>query len=275
MLKRAFRWLDLILLLGLFFPMIVGIGMVLSGNDTVSSFTIGLLSTIVALLIDVAARIQKAETSFINAAGFSRILGDEVVGKTLQQIANLYEAIKEYDFDHYSKIADMTVDECATKLREVASGSVTVTAKSIQGYGTLGFQQARRDIKVIHAGPMAFWVSDFGRKYMELNRAAAKRGVQITRIFALTPEEARDSIELLREQERTGIRVLVVRPDRVKYEFMIFDQQILVDFDIEDQQDYRLERIVLDPAQVKRRLEEFQQVVVRFGRTVNDIIATT
>jgi hypothetical protein len=162
-----------------------------------------------------------------------------------------------------------------TKLREIALGSVTVTSRSVQAYGVPGFQEARQDIKVIHASPMDFWTSDFGRKYMELNRTAVKRGVQITRIFALTPEEVRNSVELLKEQERAGIRVLVVKPDRVDHEFIIFDDRVLVDFDVDEKKDYRFERIALEPTQVKKRLEEFQQLVVRYAKTVKDVVSAT
>lgn len=271
MFKRITRWLDPILLIGLLASVVVGVGMVLTGNDTLSGLTIGLLSTIVTLLIDAIARIQKAEHSFLDAAGLSRIFSDESIGETLREIANYFEAIKEHNFDHYSRIAEITIDECRARLREIASGSVIVPSRTAQAYGYLGTQQARRDIKVIHIGSMDFWSSDFGRKYLGLNRGAVKRGVQITRIFALTPEEARGSIKTLREQEKAGIRVLVVRPDRVDHEFMIFDDRILIDFDIDEEGGYKLERVVLDPAQVRRKVEEFQHLVTRYAKTIKEV----
>jgi len=270
MFRRITRWLDPILLIGLLVSVAVGVGMVLTGNDTLSGLTIGLLSTIVTLLIDAIARIQKAEHSFLEAAGLSRILSDESIGETLREMANYFEAIRKYNFDHYSRIAEIAIDECKTRLREISSGSVVVPSRTAQAYGYLGIQQARRDIKVIHIGSMDFWNSDFGRKYFGLNREAIKRGVQITRIFALTPEEARVSVTTLREQERAGIRVLVVRPDRVDHEFMIFDDRILVDFDVDEKGGYRLERVVLDPAQVRRKVEEFQHLVARYGKTIKE-----
>jgi hypothetical protein len=67
----------------------------------------------------------------------------------------------------------------------------------------------------------------------------------------------------------------MVRPDRVDHEFTIFDNRILIDFDVDEQKDYRLEKIVLEPSQVKRRHEEFEQLVVRYGKTVKDFISST
>lgn len=274
-LKQITHWLDPILLIGLFISIAIGVVMVESGNDTLSGLIIGFLSTIITLLIDAIARIHKAEASFREAAGLMRLFSDEAAGSALRDIAKVYEEIARYDFDHYHKIADATIDECLTRLREVASGAVNVLSRSPQAYGMAGFYQAQRNIKVIHVGSMQLWTSDFGRKYFDLNKATAKRGVQITRIFALTPEQVKNSIEVLKEQEKAGIRVLVVRPDRVDHEFMIYDDRILVDFDIDDKGEYRREKIVLDPAGVKKMSEQFQQLVDRYAKNIKDSISTT
>lgn len=65
MTRKVARWLDPVLLIGLFISIAVAVTMVLSGNDTLSSLIVGLLSTIVTLLIDIVARIQKAADSIL------------------------------------------------------------------------------------------------------------------------------------------------------------------------------------------------------------------
>lgn len=272
MFNQIGRWLDPILLIGLFVSIAVGIGMVLTGNDTTWGLTIGLLSTIVTLLVDIIARIQKVEDSVIDAAELSRILSDESIGKTLRQIANSYAAIKKYNFAHYRTIADTVIDECQSKLGDIASGSVLVTTKTIQEYAILGIKQAHREIKAVHIGSMDFWSSSFGNKVFDLNRAAVERGVQITRVFALTNEEARNSIEVLEAQEQAGIQVLVVSPDHVNHEFTLFDDRVLVVFP-SDEGNYRRERIVLDPVQVNKRAIEFQRLAM-YAKTIQDTIST-
>lgn len=274
MFNRIIRSLDPILLIGLLISISIGLVMVSTGHDTPISLTIGLLSTIITLLIDVIARIEKTEKSFLNAAGLSRTLSDESIGKTLQEIADNYIEIKKYKFGHYFNIAEAALDQCQTKLRELANGSVLVMAKSGQDYGVQGIMDARQDMKVIHIGNMGFWSSDFGRKYLELNRLATKRGVQITRIFALTTEEIQDSIDVLIEQEKAGIRAFVVRPEKVEHEYIIYDNQFLVDLDVDTTRDYRVERIVLDPTQVKKRIEEFQFLITRYATSARETIST-
>ena len=275
MFKQVTRWLDPILFIGLFVSIAVSVAMVLTGNETLSSLIVGLLSTIVTLLIDIIARIQKVENSFLDAADLSRVLSDETIGKTMREIAYSIASINGFNFEHYNKIAEIYIDECKTKLREIAAGSVTVPSRTPQAYGVVGIQQVQKDMKVIHISKTSFWTSDFGRRYFEMNRAALKRGVHITRIFALTPEEMRDSLDILKEQEKAGVNVVVVRRDRVSHEFTIFDNRVVIDYDVDVKQDYTLERIVIDTTQVKRRVEEFQNLIARYGKTVKEISQTT
>lgn len=275
MYKQITRWLDPILLIGLFVSISIGVGMVASGNDSLSGLTLGLLSTIITLLIDLVARIQKAEDSFADAAGLSKILSDEIVGQALRDIANSNEVIKKYNFPHYNKIASGIIDECRSKLREVATGSVVVQARTPQAYGMLGFQQAKKDIKVIHMGSMDFWKKDFGKKYFEQNRAVLKRGIQITRIFAITPEQAKEDISILKEHEKAGVRVFVIRPDRLDHSFMIYDDNVVVDLDVDVNEEYKLERLVIDPTQVKKKVDEFEHLVSRYGRTVKEVMESS
>lgn len=220
------------------------------------------------------ARIQKVEQSFLAAAGLSNILSDKFIGSALQEVAGNYESIKKHNFDHFNNLAEEAIDECRAKLRDIAGGSVVVRAKTIQGYGVKGVENARSDVKIIHIGEMSFWVSDFGRKYFELNKAAIKRGVQITRIFALAPEEVKNSINILKEQEKAGVRVLIIKPNKVDHEFAIFDERILIDFKVEHKEDYRTERITVEATQVKRAREEFKELVTRYGKSIKDSLST-
>ena len=270
--KQKTLWLDPVLLIGLFISIFISVAVVLISNDTISSLIIGLLSTIITLLVDIIARIQKAEGAFLDAAGLSRILSDKYIGSSLQDIAYSNESIKRYNFEHYDTIAQAAIDECRAKFREIAGGSVIVAEKTIQAYGVKGIQQVRRDVKVIHIGSMDFWSSDFGKRYFELNRAAVKRGVVITRIFALTSEEVKNSLDKLKEQERAGIRVLVMKPNRLNQEFILFDDKILIDFDVDTRKESRLERITLDPTQVNKKRDEFQELITRYARAIKDIL---
>lgn len=273
MFKSIIRWLDPILLIGLFISIAISVGMILTGKDTFESFSVGILSTIITLLLDIAARIQKVQDSVLEAAELSRILSNEPIGKALREIANNYAAIRKVGFNHYHTIADRAIDDCRTRLRDLASGSVLVTAKSVQEYAIIGIEQAQREIKAIHLDSMEFWNSVLGKKLFDLNRAAIKRNVQITRIFLLATDEVNEHIETLKAHEKVGIQVFVVDPEHLSREFTIFDNRILMEVEGEEE-GYRRERITIDPAEVTRKSEEFQHLIVRYGKTVKDIVAT-
>lgn len=270
MFSKISRWLDPIILVGLFISIAVGVGMVLTGNDSLWGLTIGLLSAILTLLVDLIARVQKAEDSFLEAANLSQILSDEYIGKRLQEIADSYSKIREFNFEHYNAIADAFLDECRVRLREAASGSVVVTARFVQEYAVTGWKEARRTVKAIHIDSMEFWTSSLGKKLFALNKQAVQRGVRVTRVFALTLDEVRDSLEILSAQEKAGVRVLIVYPAYVQDEFTIFDDRVVVSCAGESE-GYRQERIVLDPTQVKRKIEEFEHLIVRYGKTIEEV----
>ena len=273
--KRIPTWVDpFIVLIGLAISIVVGVVMVRSGEDTVRSLTVSMLSATIALIIEVVVRVMRTEGAIREVTKVSQILSERHIGEYVREMAVSYEAIEQCEFDHYHTIADDSLAECMTRLREIASGSVVVRAKTPQAYVVRGIQEARRDTKVIHIGFMDFWSTDLGRQYFALNKAAVRRGVGMTRVFALTPEEVRDSLQMLKAQQEAGIRVLVVKPSRVTDDFVIFDERILVEFQVGEYRHYSRERIILDPTQVRKRLREFENLV-RYSKTIGEIASDT
>ncbi len=270
MLKKTIYWLDPILLISIFLSTAIGIGLVLAGKDSISSLIVGLLVAIITLLVDAIARIHKTENTVLSLEKLSRIISDESLGKSLLEIAQSYEAMKEYDFDHYRIIADQNIAECKEILQNIASGSVYIPAKSLFEYGGhTAVEQTQSNIKAIHAGKMDFWRSEPGEKHFQENRVAARRGVKITRIFALSNNDVKNWTDILKKQSRAGIQVFVVNPNRVVREFMILDDRILIVIEL-DEGRYQAERIILDPPQIQTAMEEFQ-LLTSFGRTLGEI----
>ena len=70
--KRLSDLIDSILIVGVFISIAIHLGMVLTGNDTLSGLMTRLCSTIITLLIDIIARLQKAEANLLEAAKFNR-----------------------------------------------------------------------------------------------------------------------------------------------------------------------------------------------------------
>lgn len=72
---NIFRWLDPIILIYIV-SITISVGMIILGNDSVQSFIVGLLSTLLTLLVDIIARLQRTEANLLEAAKFSHIISD-------------------------------------------------------------------------------------------------------------------------------------------------------------------------------------------------------
>jgi hypothetical protein len=81
-----------------------------------------------------------------------------------------------------------------------------------------------------------FWTSELGRRYLEAQRDALRRGVAIRRVFILEhPQTAASSPlgKVLRRQKVIGIQVRVLDPSAVPdtrrssmFDFIVFDQEL-------------------------------------------------
>lgn len=267
-----FTWLDPIILIGLFISISISVGMVLTGNDTLSGLIVGLLSSIITLLIDVIARIHNSQETLLKATNLSELFADKLIGEKIQEIASFYIAIKKYEFEHYQKIANTTLDDCKTRLKELSSGAIIIDSETPISYGNRGKQYALQTIKVAWIGTMEKWKTEKGKKFLELDKAAIKRGVKVTRVFGITQQEARDFLELLKEQEKIGIQVSIVDPERINSLYMIYDDKILIDFSVNKDKTKRdLEEIVVDPSRVIKKVEEFNNILFRYGKSIKQI----
>lgn len=271
--KVITRWVDPIILIGLFISLSISVGMVLLKNDTIYGFIVGLLSVTITLIVEVISKVHKAEDSILRATKLTKEFTNGVFGNVLSEILLNYETIRNLHFDHYNFLADSALNETVTRLREIASGSVIVETRSIYSYGLLGIPASIEEMLTIHLHHMEFWNSTFGQKYLKLNLEAIKRGVKITRLFALNSDEVNSNIEILKQQEKMGIKVFVIEANLINNEFVIFDKRVLVDFDINKGTEYNvLERIIVNENQVKKKNDEYRQLILRYGKPLKEII---
>lgn len=124
-----------------------------------------------------------------------------------------------------------------------------------------------------------FWNSDLGRRYLEIQRAACQRGVDIRRIFIVDPREPSDDPafeELCRWQASIGINVRILRPTTDNLirpwkrswlqDFIVFDNAVSYEILASPQvwadarPTFINTRLVLEPGQVKERRERFQDL---------------
>jgi hypothetical protein len=268
--KGAAVWIDPILLIGLFISITITVLLVWSGNDTLSGLIVGLLSTIITLLIDLIGRLQKAEKTFLDVARFEQILANPWVGKILREQTELYSKIYSFKFPHFNRIAEAATSEFQMRLAEIASGEVVVPTKTDLEYsGAIGLNEVQREAKFIHADILEFWKTPFGLKILELDRQAIRRKVRITRVFPLPEPYSSSDLNILKTHADAGIRVLVIDPNRISSEFAIFDDRVVVEYNIQ-KDNYGYERIIIDPSKVKRKTQEYD-FLMQYARPLRDI----
>lgn len=278
--KNLSRWIDPTIVIGLIISIAISIITIFVSNDASIGLIVGLLSTIITLLVDVIARIQKVENTIFLTAHLSEVLAsDKALCDTIHEIVVSYEQLKKWKFTHYEIVSKRAIDTCRDTVNGAAIGAMTVKSKTPDEYGSFkGIDSAQKSMKVTHVTSMEFWKSStFGRKIFDANLKAVKRGVKITRLFALSEQDVLNSIDVLREQENAGINVLIVKPSHFERkdqeDFIIFDDKILVRNEMIAGQ-YATEHIILRSADVERANQDFHRLSL-LGEKVDDFIART
>lgn len=79
----------------------------------------------------------------------------------------------------------------------------------------------------------ALWGSEFGQRYLEAQKEAIKRGVEVRRIFIVDQPQQRNNADfddVLREQAEARVEVRTIYPERVR----ATDRALLIDFIVFD-----------------------------------------
>jgi hypothetical protein len=259
--KGIVKWIDPILLVGLFISILISIGMVLVGNDTINSFIVGLLSTIITLLVDLITRLNRAEQNVIETQKFAQILMSGPISQDMQMLARDYEIIEGYDFELYRRIAIDSISQCKQRFREIAAGAVVIPDMSVYHYNVEGIQQAQRSIKVTHISSLNYWISDAGQKFLEAGRAVLKRGIETTIVFAISDEQVQESRNILDMINKSKIRVFTTKPKRIDQEFMLIDDKVLLQYEYDKNEDIWKTRIILDSDEVDRAVVSWHHIL--------------
>lgn len=257
--KGIAKWLDPILLIGLLISALISIVVMgFPGNDPIIGFIIGLLSTIITLLVDLIARLNRVEHNVIETQRLSRVLMSGSISQDLQELARDYELIEAYDFNLYRKIASDSFGECKRRFREIASGTVRILDKSVYHYNIEGIKQARNSIKVTHITSPDYWVSDAGRKFLEASQIALKRGVETVIIFAVSDEDIQNFKNIFDVVRKFKVTVFTTKPKRMDKEFAIIDDTLLLEYAYDKNEDTWITSVILDSKEVTNAVDSFR-----------------
>ena len=135
-------------------------------------------------------------------------------------------------------------------------------------------------LSTVDAGGSGFhgglWTSDFGQRYLQLQRDAMHRGVVIRRVFVFdTPGQTRESdfLRIYRQQRDLGIHARVLDQSAIPYalksllyDFIVFDGVISYEVTpasrVEDTMKPTIVKtnLTLQPERVKERMRRFEEL---------------
>lgn len=229
----------------------------------------------------VRTALKNTRVQLLDATHLSAVMSDTRFAELIGELAQSYAKIKRYAFDEYTEIALSSLRDCGSRFHEIASGEVRLAPAQVQEYGFVLFRQCK-SAKAIHLDDMDYWRRDFGRRHFAANLEALQKGAKITRIFALTDEEAHKNVAILREHEQAGIKVVILPPEKVPEDFLIFDDRILIRYDKKERlttkdehQNPKTEYLILDDYKVKKAKEDFARLEGHpYARTIDQALGS-
>jgi len=227
---------------------------------TVSVF-IGGITLVVQFLNDFENRLENAEVRQAERSAEMRSLIEEGFART-NEATELFQAVEASALQtdavaqlvrHATQIdpgspplvygfAQLQINRMSQFLKELSEGGdVSYDGEDRDWVLGLTMQSQRTliatSLSTVDAGGESFdgglWTSDFGLRYLELQREAVRRGVAVRRVFIVDrPEQTHDAdlLRICRQQKDLGIQVRVLNgseiPAALLFDFVVFDNVI-------------------------------------------------
>jgi len=252
-------------IIGFILSTLISVLLILRGQDTVSSVTLGLVLAILTQLFDIQLRNAEAEGKLLEASMLdARLFDDPKLLEQVKEIIEDYYTVQQGWFEHFKDIARDSLDVCQYNLHTLANGYIALPPYSPFAYASKGLRYAEKCACTVALGSMEYWRSAPGRKYMHANMRAIQRGVRITRIFVQYPDELRQHRDIISQMLQMGVSLYAVSPDEVpselKRDMNILDKKILVHLELTNDGNIREDIITIDPVKVKRALDDFEKL---------------
>ena len=117
--------IDKFQIIGFTFSTIVSVVLVISGQDTVLSITLGLVLAILIQLFDLQTRNAESEYKLLEASLLnSQLFNDTELLTQIKQIVDDYYTVKHGWFEHFKDISRDSINSCHYNLHTLADGYI-------------------------------------------------------------------------------------------------------------------------------------------------------
>jgi hypothetical protein len=273
--KSAFKNLDTIQLVGFLASTCASLALLFTGQDELSSVTLGFVLAAFTQMFDIQKRLGDSEARLLSASALSQTLyKDEKLLKKIEGVINDYQRVKTWRFELFEQYADNELTECRDVMHSLAEGYMTVGDRSLFAFGASGIKYAKSSLKAMTTSGENFWSNVNGETYLLANAEAVKQGVKVIRVFLNSSANLQDMHDVMKRQQDMGIAVYVLStdetPKKFHEDFVIMDDYFLNRAEFTGTGHVRQWIQSLDPVDVEQACKKFD-IIMRSARRLADV----
>jgi hypothetical protein len=276
--KAQFKNLDTLQIVGFIISAGVSAVLLIAGQDTVSSLTLGFVLAAFTQLFDLQKRHSDSEERILKASALSEALfRDEWLLKRIRQIVEDYQSVNksEVQREFFLEKARVAIEDCSNTLAGLSKGRVTITREEqmvvLEELLRTAHMQARA-VSYITFGE--WWQTPVGKSYLQENERAVKRGVHIIRIFVAPKNRINELKELVIEHLKAGVEVYVAieeeQPLELLESYLIVDESVVSKSQIILGGQFQKAYITAEPYEVQKMIHNFNWLL-RNSRKAEDM----
>jgi hypothetical protein len=262
--SKIIELLDPVIIIGALFSIGLSLILFLTGVDTITSVIVGLIGVTISLLLDLIARNKQMEEVVLETLGLnSDLYADKWAKDRLVDMIQSWKLILSSNYHPLLlQIARLRTQDARDQLVAIASGEVMTDATENRLLA-VAVEEAKVSVKASSMVSLDFWNSPAGKKYLDVNYEAVKRGVNVTRVFIidnLSPETE----TLMKDMAGNGVNVLIVNKEQVPGElrvaFVISDDHLVWTTEFTPDMMFREHHISIKSEDVMRTANKFEKL---------------
>mgnify|MGYP005863037995 CR=1 FL=1 len=276
--KAQFKNLDTLQVVGFVISAGVSAALLVVGQDTVASLTLGFVLAALTQLFDLQKRHGDSEERILQASTLSETLfHDEWLLKHTRQIVEAYQSVNkgEVQREFFLEKARTAIDDCSSILVGLSKGHVSITREEQMVVLEELLRTARAQARgVSYIAFREWWQTQVGKSYLQENERAVNKGIHIIRIFVAPKDRFHELKELVIEHRKAGVEVYVAieeeQPPELLESYLIVDESIVSKSQIILGGQFQRANVTADPYEVKKMIHNFNWLL-RNSRKAEDV----
>jgi hypothetical protein len=264
--KPRAQLIDVFQIVGFVVSIVISIGLIVIGQDTIPSVTLGLVLAILTQLFDMQMRQSSSEERILKAGLLNQSLyKDEWLLRQIQQIVDSYIIVKKTGFELFEIRAKDVVTECHNVLHGLADGYMIAAPRSPYSFGTKGISGAKKSVKAASIADFSYWKTNYAQSYLKANKDTLERGVKIIRVFIADRKTLESISDVLQTQKEMGIEVHTAViddiPNQLIEDTLIVDDKIFSRGELTSDGKLREIRLTIDAVEVQQAVTRFDALL--------------